>query len=67
MTLRIGMRFDGFDPIGETIEVAQRAVAAGAGAGWMAEHIGYREAAVSCMAFAMKTENAMVVPTAVMP
>jgi 5,10-methylenetetrahydromethanopterin reductase len=67
MTLRIGMRFDGFDPVGETIEVAQRAVAAGASAVWMAEHLGYREAAVSCMAFAMKTEGAMVIPTAVMP
>ena len=67
MAIRLGMRFDGFDPIGETIEVAQEAVAAGASGVWMAEHLGYREAAVSCMAFAMKTENAMVVPTAVMP
>ena len=67
MAIRLGMRFDGFDPIGETIEVAQQAVAAGASGVWMAEHLGYREAAVSCMAFAMKTEKAMVVPTAVMP
>jgi len=67
MALRLGMRFDGFDPFGETIKVAQEAVAAGASGVWMAEHLGYREAAVSCMAFAMKTEKAMVVPTAVMP
>ena len=67
MALRLGMRFDGFDPFGETIKVAQEAVAAGASGIWMAEHLGYREAAVSCMAFAMKTEKAMVVPTAVMP
>ena len=67
MAIRLGMRFDGFDPFGETIKVAQEAVAAGASGIWMAEHLGYREAAVSCMAFAMKTEKAMVVPTAVMP
>jgi len=67
MALRLGMRFDGFDTVTETIEVAQQAVAAGASTVWMAEHLGYREAVVSCMAFAMKTEKAMVVPTAVMP
>jgi 5,10-methylenetetrahydromethanopterin reductase len=67
MAVRLGMRFDGFDTVGETIEVAQQAVEAGASSVWMAEHLGYREAAVSCMAFAMKTEGAMVVPTAVMP
>lgn len=67
MALRLGMRFDGFDTVGETIEVAQQAVAAGANTIWMAEHLGYREAVVSCMAFAMKTEKAMVVPTAIMP
>ncbi len=61
------MRFDGFDPVGETIDVAAQAEEAGADTIWMAEHLGYREAAVSCMAFAMKTSRAMVVPTAVMP
>jgi len=61
------MRFDGFDPVGETIEVAAQAEEAGADTIWMAEHLGYREAAVSCMAFALKTNRAMVVPTAVMP
>ncbi len=67
MAVRLGMRFDGFDTVGETIEIAQQAVAAGANTIWMAEHLGYREAVVSCMAFAMKTEKAMVVPTAIMP
>lgn len=67
MALKLGMRFDGFDTAGETIEVAQRAVEAGATSVWMAEHLGYREAVVSCMAFAMKTRDAMVLPTAVMP
>lgn len=67
MALRLGMRFDGFDPAPETIEIARQAVEAGASAIWMAEHLGYREAAVSCMAFALGTKRAMVVPTAVMP
>lgn len=67
MAIRLGMRFDGFDPVGETIEVAAQAEEAGADTIWMAEHLGYREAAVSCMAFALKTNRAMVVPTAVMP
>ena len=67
MAIRLGMRFDGFDPVGETIEVATQAEKAGADTIWMAEHLGYREAAVSCMAFALKTNRAMVVPTAVMP
>ena len=67
MAVRLGMRFDGFDPVGETIEVAAQAEEAGADTIWMAEHLGYREAAVSCMAFALKTQRAMVIPTAVMP
>lgn len=67
MAVRLGMRFDGFDPIGETVEVATKAEAAGANTIWMAEHLGYREAAVSCMAFLQKTSRAMVCPTAVMP
>ncbi|MBT5050851.1 MAG: LLM class flavin-dependent oxidoreductase [Rhodospirillaceae bacterium] len=67
MALRLGMRFDGFDPVSETVEVATQAEAAGANTIWMAEHLGYREAAVSCMAFLQKTSRAMVCPTAVMP
>ncbi len=67
MTVRIGIRFDGFDTVDETIEVARRAVEAGAGSLWMTEHIGYRESMVSCMAFAMQTKGAMVIPAAVTP
>jgi 5,10-methylenetetrahydromethanopterin reductase len=67
MSATLGMRFDGFDPAPESIETVQHAVKAGAHSVWMAEHLGYREAAVSCMAFLMKTERAMVIPTAVMP
>src|SRR5690606_34541993 len=59
--------FDGFETVNEAIDIVQQAVEAGAHSVWMAEHLGYREAAVSCMAFLMKTERAMVIPTAVMP
>ena len=64
---RIGIRFDGFDTAGDTIDVARRAEDAGVTGLWMTEHIGYREALVSCMAFAVKTESAMVIPSAVTP
>ena len=42
--LLIGIAFDGFITTGEAIALAQRAVAAGAGSLWVAEHLGYREA-----------------------
>ncbi len=64
---KLGIRFDGFDHAGGTIEVARRAEEAGVTGLWMTEHIGYREALVSCMAFAVKTEAAMVIPSAVTP
>lgn len=67
MTTRIGIRFDGFDTIGETIAISRAAERAGVTGLWMTEHIGYREALVSCMAFAMETERAMVIPAAVTP
>jgi len=67
MTARLGIRFDGFDSVGETIEVARMAEDAGVTGLWMTEHIGYREAMVSCMAFALATQHAMVIPAAVTP
>jgi 5,10-methylenetetrahydromethanopterin reductase len=67
MTTRIGIRFDGFDTVGETIAICRAAERAGVTGLWMTEHIGYREALVSCMAFAMETERAMVIPSAVTP
>lgn len=67
MGLRIGVSFDGFAPLPEAVGVARQAVAAGATSLWMAEHLGYREAIVSCLAYALATERAQVVPTAVSP
>ena len=67
MAVRLGIRFDGFDAVGETIEIARMAEDAGVTGLWMTEHIGYREAMVSCMAFALRTRHAMVIPAAVTP
>lgn len=67
MTIRIGVSFDGFIPTAQAIELSRACVAAGARSLWMAEHMGYREAAVTSMGFLMSTSEAMVVPTAVSP
>jgi len=67
MPLRLGVSFDGFVTTGEAMALAQRAVEAGARSLWVAEHLGYREAIATCMAFAIKTPEAMLVPTAVSP
>jgi 5,10-methylenetetrahydromethanopterin reductase len=67
VSVRIGVSFDGFIPTGEAIALAERAVAAGAKSLWMAEHLGYREAIATCMAFAMKVPGSVLVPTAVSP
>jgi 5,10-methylenetetrahydromethanopterin reductase len=67
MSIRIGVSFDGFIPTRDAIALAERAVAAGAKSLWMAEHLGYREAIATCMAFAMKVPDAVLVPTAVSP
>ena len=67
MSVRIGVAFDGFVTTGEAIALAQRAVAAGAKSLWVAEHLGYREAIATCMAFAFKAPGPLLVPTAVSP
>ncbi len=67
MTLGIGIRFDGFDRLSDSLEIVREAEQAGAGRIWMAEHMGYREAVVGCMAYAMSTETATVIPTAISP
>jgi 5,10-methylenetetrahydromethanopterin reductase len=65
--VRVGVSFDGFTPTNEAIALAQRAVAAGAKSLWVAEHLGYREAIATCMAFALKAPGPLLVPTAVSP
>ena len=65
--VRIGVSFDGFSPLRESIAFAKEAEVAGAASLWMAEHLGYREAILSAMACAAATKRAMVFPTAVSP
>ena len=65
--MQIGVSFDGFTSTREALDTARAAVGAGARSLWMAEHMGYREAAVTSMGFLMTTEGATVVPTAVSP
>jgi 5,10-methylenetetrahydromethanopterin reductase len=67
MSVRVGVSFDGFVPTADAIALAQQAVAAGARSLWMAEHLGYREAIASCIAFAIKAPGPLLVPTAVSP
>jgi 5,10-methylenetetrahydromethanopterin reductase len=67
MPARVGVSFDGFISTAEAIALAQRAVEAGAKSLWVAEHLGYREAIATCMAFALKAPGPMLVPTAVSP
>lgn len=62
-----GVSFDGFAPFADALALARRAEEAGAGSLWMAEHLGYRQSLVSCTAFALSTERATVVPTAISP
>jgi 5,10-methylenetetrahydromethanopterin reductase len=65
--VRIGVSFDGFSPYQHAITFAQEAVAAGASSLWMADHLGYREAILSCLGLALATPDVLVVPTAVSP
>jgi alkanesulfonate monooxygenase SsuD/methylene tetrahydromethanopterin reductase-like flavin-dependent oxidoreductase (luciferase family) len=67
MNIRLGISFDGFIPYPESVDLARRAVEAGASSLWMAEHLGYREALVTSMGFLTATPDAVVVPTAVSP
>ena len=67
MTLRIGISFDGFRPYGEAVEIAEQASAAGIADLWMADHLGYREAILSCLGLAAAAPQARVVPTAISP
>ena len=67
MAINVGLSFDGFASFDDTLAMARQAVDAGARSLWMAEHLGYRQSLVSCMAFALRTERATVVPTALSP
>jgi 5,10-methylenetetrahydromethanopterin reductase len=65
--VKVSISFDGFSPFHDALTFAREAAAAGAAGLWMADHLGFREPMLSCMAFAMATESVHVVPTAVSP
>ena len=67
MAVRFGVSFDGFETTAAALAGARQVVAAGAQSLWMAEHMGYREAMVTSMAFRMNDPGVVVVPTAVSP
>jgi 5,10-methylenetetrahydromethanopterin reductase len=67
MSIRYGVSFDGFESTPAAFAAARDVVAAGAQSLWMAEHMGYREALVTCMGFRMNDPGVVVVPTAVSP
>ena len=57
MAINVGLSFDGFASFEDALATARRADGAGARSLWMAEHLGYRQSLVSCMAFAFRTET----------
>src|SRR6266540_6317448 len=65
--MKIGVSFDGFSPFGDALRFAREAVDSGAASLWAADHLGFREPMLSCLAFALTTTNAPLVPTAVSP
>jgi alkanesulfonate monooxygenase SsuD/methylene tetrahydromethanopterin reductase-like flavin-dependent oxidoreductase (luciferase family) len=65
--MKIGVSFDGFAPFPSALAFAREAVEAGASSLWMADHLGYREPMLTCLAFALATANVRVIPTAVSP
>lgn len=65
--MQIGVSFDGFSPFQDSLAFAREAVGVGASSLWMADHLGYREPVLSCLAFALTTAQVRVVPTAVSP
>ena len=67
MNEQVGVSFDGFSTFDAAVALAKEAVGAGATGLWMADHLGYREAILSCLGFALAVPEVRVVPTAVSP
>jgi len=65
--MKIGVSFDGFSPFMDALAFAHEAVDASATSLWFADHLGFREPFLSCLAFALATKEARLVPTAVSP
>jgi 5,10-methylenetetrahydromethanopterin reductase len=60
----VSIALDGMVPLPEMVELARSAEAGGVPAVWMAEHMGYRDAATASAAFLAATRRLTVVPSA---
>lgn len=65
--MRLGIAFDGMEPIGEMLAFAGEAERAGFASIWMAEHLCFRDAVTACTAFLLSTREMTMVPTAISP
>lgn len=65
--MRLGIAFDGMEPIGEMTDFARQAEDAGFASVWMAEHLCFRDAVTAGTALLLRTRTMSVVPTAISP
>ena len=65
--MRVGLCFDGFYSINETIELAQLADALNMESLWMSDHLCFRDSLVSSMALLASTRKIKVAPAPMSP
>lgn len=65
--MRLGLCFDGFYSINEMVELARLADEAGMESIWMSDHLCFRDALTSAMAFLTTTRRITVVPAPLSP
>ncbi len=65
--MKLGIDLDGRIPISDMVEMCQVADAAGFHSVWADQHLGYRDAVSTSVAFLGATKNVRVIPTALSP
>src|SRR3954471_24981474 len=65
--MRVGLCFDGFYSIGETIELARLADECGMESLWMSDHLCFRDSLTASMALLASTEKIKVAPAPMSP
>lgn len=65
--MKLGIDLDGRIPISDMVEMCRIADAAGFHSVWADQHLGYRDAVSTSVAFLGATENVLVIPTALSP
>ncbi len=65
--MRLGIAFDGMEPVTEMVEFARQAERMGFDSTWMAEHLCFRDAVTTCTACLLATRTMVMVPTAISP